>query len=432
MLSLVIRPIPKENEHILGYVFRVLNENYIHDAYGFLSQFTKGKSLRSCLSNFLSKDFDLNLFCSYVGKDHIEILSLYDNDFTEIPLANIPTICSFCYQEIGFINKYWTSPLNIICEKHLVFLTNKCLECGHVFEWRNIQFHTCKNCHKPIVSSKISSLVISKSPYLDYLLNKKQLFSISEQQILSVISFFLLLTHGYTLYATDSKFYRKHDFLQEKILASYDNALNFFLENNLFESFLIEYHENQPQSLDSLYTCFTSINDFINDREIRLKLLTTIKKCFFLKTKVSKQTYRNLKSILDINSNYHNNKINHTNINRELFNLVSLFHFKYITKTNKETLILLIEHSFIKVIKNKQGQYKYISIESVHNLMVCQKNLSISLIGYDPSSIKKFIDLDKEQKLDFLYFVVNGVGKSYQYEYDVLKGINETKILIDE
>lgn len=430
MPSLVIRPIPKENEHILGYILRVIRENYIHDAYGFLSQFTEAKTLRTCLTKFLTKDFDLDLFCTYLKKDHQQILALYDSPFSELSLANIPTICSFCYQETSFINRYWISPLNVICEKHLVFLTNKCLECGYVFEWQNLQFHTCRRCQKPIVSSKLNKILMCNSPYLDYTLNKKKLFSESEKQVLGILSFFLLLTQGYTLYDATSKFYRKHDFLQEKILTTYDNALIFFLENNLFENLLIQCYENELQNMDHLYTCLRSIDNYITDKTIKLELLSTAKKCYFLKTKISKQIYRKLKEILDLNSSYHNDSVNQQTIGREVFNLVPLFHFKYVTKTDKTTLILLIENSFINVIKSKKGAYKYISIESLHKLMICLKSSSTSLADSDSSKVIKFIDLNTEQKIDFLYFVINGFGKPYQYEYDLLKGINETKIIM--
>lgn len=431
MPSLVIRPIPKENEYILGYVLRVIRENYIHDAYGFLSQFTHAKTLRTCLAKFLLKDFDLDLFCTYLKKDHQQILALYDSPLTELPLANIPTICSFCYQENSFINKCWISPLNVICEKHLVFLTNKCLECGYVFEWQHLQFHTCKRCQKPIVSSKFNRTLICTSPYLDYTLNKKRLFSESEKQVLGILSFFLLLTQGYTLYDSTSKFYRKHDFLQERILITYDNTLNFFLQNNLFENFLIQCHENELQNMDHLYTCLKSIDNYITDKTIKLKLLSTAKKCYFLKTKISKQIFKKLKEILDLNSSYHNDTVNQKSIDRDLFNLVPLFHFKYVTKIDKTTLILLIENSFIEVIKSNKGAYKYISIESLHKLMMCLKSSSTSLVDSESSKIIKFIDLSTVQKIDFLYFVVYGVGKPFKYEYDVLQGINATKILIE-
>lgn len=434
MNSLVIRPNPIDNEHILGYVLRIIRLNYIHDAYHFLSLFTHTKSLKQCLSNIFTQDFNIELFSSYLRKDPQVILALlFQDQELEIPVSNVPTICSFCYAEQGFINKKWMSPLHVICEKHLVFLTNKCKHCDRVFEWHFLQFYTCRTCKQKIISDAISPLLQSNSPYLDYILNKKNRFTFSERQLADILSFFLILTKGYSFYYTQNSFYRMHDFSQENILESYDSSLNYFLKYNLFENFLIQSYENTPydiQSRNRIYECFSHIDQYINDKSLRLKLIDTIKKCYFLKNKISKPNFKKITSIIYSNSCYHNDYINVNNFGREIFDLVKLFQFKYITKTNASTLDFLLENSFIDALKCKNGNYKYISIYSLYKLMSVLKVSSSLVSRNDEQYVKKFSDLDVEQKKNFLYSILN--GQPYKYEYDVLIGIDGIKVVMHQ
>ena len=432
MNSLVIRPNPLDNEHILGYVFRIIRLNYIHDAQQYLSQFTNAKSLRKCLTNILNQEFDINLFSEHLRKDPELIRSLYWQEQLNKPTSNCPTICSLCYAKQSFIDKNWMSPLQVICEKHLVFLTNKCKHCGRVLEWQFIEFHTCRTCKEPIFSDPIEPSLLSQSLYLDYILNKRRHFSFSDHQLASTLSFFLLLTEGQSYYNTQSNFYRAHDYSQKRILASYDCSLNYFLKNNLFEDFLIQLYENTPydtQRRNRIYECFTQIDQYINDQFVRHQLISSIKKCYFLKNKISKSVYVKIKSIINSNSNYHNSYIGLNNIRREIFDLITLFQFKYITKTNTSTLKFLIENSFIDVLKSKNGTYKYISIYSLYKLMNSLKMYSSILNSNDEKNLIKFRNLSIEDKKNFLYSVLG--GSPCKYEYNVLTGIDDIKVVIN-
>lgn len=431
MNTLVVRPKPIDDEYILGYIIRVMRLNYIHDNYQFLSNFTNAKSLRKTLSNIATKDFRIELFSLYVSKSSQLISNLYVEDYLQKYTSTIPKICSFCYAKEGFINKKWLLPVNVICERHLVFLTNKCNKCGRVLEWHFLQFYICRTCKQSINSTPIPQSLCSTSPYLQYILNKKQQFIFSDQQIIDVMGFFLMLTKGYSLYTNQIFFYRVHEFSQEKILESYDDSLNYFLKYNLFENFLIETYENTPYDIDRrnrFYDCFQNIDQYINDKNIRSKLLESIKKVYFVKNRISNSAFHKIKSIISLNISYHAGQIIDENLKREMFDLVTLFQFKYITKTQTSTLIFLIANSFIDVLKCKNGRYKYISIYSIYKITSMLKAASSSLLYDDEKYIKKFIDLNKEQKKDFLYSIMN--GHPYKYEYDILIGIDGIKILM--
>lgn len=240
-----------------------------------------------------------------------------------------------------------------------------------------------------------------------------------------------MLTIGVSLFSKSS-FTRAHEFSQEKILESYDNALNFFLKFNLFEDFLIKIYENTPYDIqlrNVFYECFTNIDQYINKKPIRDKLLKSIKNCYFLKTKITNSNYQKIKSVIDTNCGYHNNHLHIDNFQRESFDLVTLFQFKYITKTNTSTLQFLIENSFIQVLKSENGTYQYISIYSLYRLMSFLKISSVILTKNYDSTFKKFIDLNTEDKKDFLYSVL--IGNPYKYEYDVLTGIDNIKVILE-
>lgn len=215
-------------------------------------------------------------------------------------------------------------------------------------------------------------------------------------------------------------------------MASYDCSLNYFLKNNLFEDFLIQLYENTPydtQRRSRIYECFTQIDQYINDQFVRHQLISSIKKCYFLKNKISKSVYVKIKSIINSNSNYHNSYIGLNNIRREIFDLITLFQFKYITKTNTSTLKFLIENSFIDVLKSKNGTYKYISIYSLYKLMNSLKMYSSILNSNDEKNLIKFRDLSIEDKKNFLYSVLG--GSPCKYEYNVLTGIDDIKVVIN-
>lgn len=432
MNSLVIRPNPLDNEYILGYVFRIIKLNYIHDAHQYLSRFTNAKSLRKCLTNILAQEFDIALFSKHLRKDTNFLKDLYCEQQLYKSTSNCPTICSLCYAEQGFINKKWMSPLQVICEKHLVFLTNKCKHCGRVLEWQFMQFHICRTCKEPISSDPIDPLLLSQSLYLDYILNKKRLYSLSDQQLANTLSFFLMLTESHSYINSQNSFYRSHDYSQKNILESYDCALNYFLKNNLFEDFLIRLYENTPydaQHRNRIYDCFIHIDQYINDKFVRQQLINSIKKCYFLKYKISQSSYNKIESIINSNSNYHNSHIGINNIRREIFDLITLFQFKYITKTDSYTLRFLIENCFIDVLKSKNGTYQYISIYSLYKLMNLLKINSSILNNNDEKNSIKFQDLSIEDKKNFLYSILD--GNPCKYEYNVLTGIDDINIVIN-
>lgn len=178
------------------------------------------------------------------------------------------------------------------------------------------------------------------------------------------------------------------------------------------------------------YGCFTNIDQYINNKPIRDKLLKSIKNCYFLKTKITNNNYHKIKSIIEANYDYHNNRLHINNFQRESFDLVTLFQFKYITKTNASTLQFLIENSFVRVLKSENGTYQYISIYSLYRLMNLLKTSSVILTRNYDSTFKKFIDLDTEEKKDFLYSLLS--GRPYKYEYDVLTGLDNIKLILEK
>lgn len=432
MNTLVIRLVPRSNEYILGYIFRLVRSNYIKDPFDYLSQFTEAKSLRKSLRNIADKNFDLDTFSTHIKKNQETIAGLYVSEQLTNTSSDFPKICSKCYAKEGFINKDWLSPLQLICEKHLVFLASKCSNCGRVLEWHFLQFFICRTCKQPITSAEVDPNLLKSSPYLTYCLQKKSYLNFSKEDLIGIISFFLILTIGVSLFQKSS-FTRAHEFSQEKILESYDNALNFFLEFNLFEDFLIKAYENTPydiQHRNMFYGCFTNIDQYINNKPIRDKLLKSIKNCYFLKTKITNNNYQKIKSIIEANYDYHNNRLHIDNFQRESFDLVTLFQFKYITKTNASTLQFLIENSFVRVLKSENGTYQYISIYSLYRLMNLLKTSSVILTKNYDSTFKKFIDLDTEEKKDFLYSLLS--GRPYKYEYDVLTGLDNIKVILEK
>ena len=154
-----VRPEPKQEEDIYGYLLRIMSLNGITNPSAINSDELSLSNIESNFGSWSEKDLNkhLNGLSTLTGLSKNRLNTLWKkahptwtfNQHREIRSLKTakPRICVSCLLESLSFNKEWSNITYTACDMHSEKLIHECTECKVPFSWNTAIFQECPTCN---------------------------------------------------------------------------------------------------------------------------------------------------------------------------------------------------------------------------------------------------------------------------------------------